>query len=659
MKIKEKMKNKSGMRDSSKQTENDLKDTKTLSVLLKYIDKYFYIFILIWIFAVYLQVINFSYTGFDDDFLVVNNMQKLLNAKFEEVFAGNSFLTDAVSGFYRPIQTITFIMDAQIGSGALWMFHMTNLFLFCLASLLLFKLFRKFGFDSLICLITTLVFSLHPLFSINVAWLPARGDLLIAVFGISSFLYFLYFLDTKKIIFLLLHILLLLLAFFSKETAIILPALMYLYYVIFMKKFFSAELLKLIILWIFGFSLWFYLRFSFSGSLPENQIFGIIPFIENLRTIPEYISKFILPLNLMSLPVFNNFTTSLGMAILILLVIIIFWSREKGEGKRENKGKTIIIFGIVWFILLVLPGMLYSRYYPKSGMFYHYLDHRAYLPLIGFVILLLKSLEPDLMKVKPNKLFIYGIALTIILSSYSFFHVKTFANPANFLNDAVEDNSKAAVVYFLRGNFWKDSGKMEEAINDYTRAVSIDINYAEAYNNRGSVYGLLGDNHKAIRDLTMAIKLEPNIQDGFFNRAIARDATGDYAGAIEDYNKSIEISPDDYLNYFLRGNSYKSIGQTENAIRDYTTSLNLNKRFPEAYFNRGNAFSSILDSKKAIEDYSMAIRLNPHYVKAFVNRGIERYKTGDKGGACADWGTASESGNESAKQMQEKYCGKQ
>ncbi len=582
------------------------------------IDRFYFIYIIGFILAVYIQVINFSYTGFDDDFLVVNNMQQLQTAKFVDVFTGNSFLTDAVSGFYRPLQTITFITDAQIGNGNLWSFHTTNLLLFMLSALILFKVFRKIEFYPLLSLFATLIISLHPLFAINVAWLPARGDLLLAVFGMSSFLYFMRYIETKKVINLFLHILLLLLAFFSKETAILLPVVMYSYFLITRKKIFSSEINILGLIWIVCFAFWYYLRFSFSGSLPENQIFGLTPFIENLRTIPEYISKFIVPFNLMLLPVFSFFTSVLGM-IIIILIIFLFLKKWKGI---ENKEKNFLLFGVLWFVLLVFPGMLYSRYYPKSDMFYHYLDHRAYLPMIGFVIILFLMFKQFLRKTGQRKILMFGITITIILSLYSFVHVKNFSNPTVFLDNAIEDNPKAAVVYFLRGNIFKDAGDFTQAINNFTRAVTIDKNYAEAYNNRGSAYGLLGDYQKSVKDLTKAIKLEPNIPDGYFNRAIARDAIGDYEGAVKDFTKSILMTPNDYLNYYLRGNSYSKLGLKEKAINDFNKAINLYSGFADAY----------------------------------LKRGIERYKSNDKSGACSDWQKAVDLGSEQAKQMINRYC---
>ena len=40
----------------------------------------------------------------------------------------------------------------------------------------------------------------------------------------------------------------------------------------------------------------------------------------------------------------------------------------------------------------------------------------------------------------------------------------------------------------MLGNIFVDLGREQDALNDYTKAIKIDPQYAEAYNNRGRFY---------------------------------------------------------------------------------------------------------------------------------------------------------------------------
>lgn len=83
----------------------------------------------------------------------------------------------------------------------------------------------------------------------------------------------------------------------------------------------------------------------------------------------------------------------------------------------------------------------------------------------------------------------------------------------------------------------------KEAIADYTQAIEIDPNYADAYYNRGIAHRKVGDTQAAIADYTQAIKIDPNDAKVYHNRGIARSALEDYQGAIADHTQALEIAP--------------------------------------------------------------------------------------------------------------------
>ena len=86
-------------------------------------------------------------------------------------------------------------------------------------------------------------------------------------------------------------------------------------------------------------------------------------------------------------------------------------------------------------------------------------------------------------------------------------------------------------------------GDFEAAIADYTEAIRLDPNYAEAYNNRGLALQSQGDLDGAAADYTKAIRLKPDYADAYKNRGLVRAATGDYNGAIADCTEAIRLDP--------------------------------------------------------------------------------------------------------------------
>jgi hypothetical protein len=138
---------------------------------------------------------------------------------------------------YRPLQNLSFAIDTQLAGGIRSSrFHLTNVLLFALLGCSLFFLFRRFNISDKISFIGTLLFVVHPMFTMSVSWIPARGDLLLALFSILSMSFFIDFIRQQKYYQLVSSALFFLLALFSKETAAFLPFLFLLYFFCFKEK---------------------------------------------------------------------------------------------------------------------------------------------------------------------------------------------------------------------------------------------------------------------------------------------------------------------------------------------------------------------------------------------------------------------------------------
>jgi tetratricopeptide (TPR) repeat protein len=66
----------------------------------------------------------------------------------------------------------------------------------------------------------------------------------------------------------------------------------------------------------------------------------------------------------------------------------------------------------------------------------------------------------------------------------------------------------------------------DRAIEDFTAALRIDPNYANAYNNRGNAYDDKGMYDRAIEDYTAALRIDPNHPNAKTNLELARKARG-------------------------------------------------------------------------------------------------------------------------------------
>lgn len=218
---------------------------------------------------------------------------------------------------------------------------------------------------------------------------------------------------------------------------------------------------------------------------------------------------------------------------------------------------------------------------------------------------------------------------------------------ANDYQGKIDDYSNAirlkpdyADAFNNRANAYKALGDLRKALADYDKAISINDKDAVYFNNRGITRRAMGDVDGALADYDRAIDLDPKYTDAYNNRGNARKAKNDLNGAMADYNKAISLDPDHALAHNNRGTAYKALNDLDAAAADYERAIALDPEYATAYYNLGIIYDDREDLDAALEKYSKAIEFNPNYDKAFNNRGNIRKAQGDQDGARQDYDRA-------------------
>lgn len=104
-------------------------------------------------------------------------------------------------------------------------------------------------------------------------------------------------------------------------------------------------------------------------------------------------------------------------------------------------------------------------------------------------------------------------------------------------SDGADGHNHAGVKHF-------QEGRIQEAIQSYSRAILADPEYAAAYYNRGQAYFAHGRPRLAVKDHTRAIELSPNhpqLPVAYAGRAMAYTLLGEDEEAQHDMSKAIEL----------------------------------------------------------------------------------------------------------------------
>ena len=175
----------------------------------------------------------------------------------------------------------------------------------------------------------------------------------------------------------------------------------------------------------------------------------------------------------------------------------------------------------------------------------------------------------------------------------------------------VQVNSQDPKTYIKRGEARLESGDSKGAIEDYSQAIQINPNDAEAYHKRGFAGSKLA---------SVEIFLDFNDGEAYLNRSAVQILSGDLKGAIENSSQALRLNPNYALAYNNRGFARLLLGDLKEAIEDFTQALRIDPSLGLTHNNRGFARFKIGDLKGAIEDFTQALRIDPSLALAQNNQ---------------------------------------
>jgi len=116
---------------------------------------------------------------------------------------------------------------------------------------------------------------------------------------------------------------------------------------------------------------------------------------------------------------------------------------------------------------------------------------------------------------------------------------------------------------------------LAQILEDCSRVVELDPNWAPGYSCRGSASGALGRRQQMRDDYVRAMELAPD------NSTLYWFTTSHYLGigerdlALETINRAIELAPEQGENYLVRAEAYAQSGETALAAADFARYVEL------------------------------------------------------------------------------------
>ena len=516
----------------------------------------------------------------------------------------------------RGLANLTFALNFHFGGIDTTGYHLVNILIHIITSGLVFLILKRVWKDSLLLpFFGALVFLVHPLQTQAVTYIVQRMTSLSGLFFLLAIYLFLHastilqggsrLMSARHVCFYGLSLLSGALAVMLKQNAAVLPVALFLigfFFPTVPRK--SCWKLGVYLLPFVVVPLWIGLSqlvLPVLGGVAHQGITGtqsqvgsgpITPMyylVTEFTVIWIYIKLLFWPVGqaldysypivkrLLSWPNFLAFGGLLG---LIALAVTLYRRRP------------LISFGIAWFFLTL---SVESTIIPLDPVF----EHRLYIPMLGFVVVLIDLLANRLSR---KVLIITLTVLSLSLAACTWQRNALWNDPVAFYEDNLARAPWSERVNSSLAKTYIESGRYDDAFVVLKRGLKINPYNVMLNDNLGTLYDLTGSPKQAIEALGRAIKYDPGYYRSYLNLGVVYAGQKEWVAAIEQYEKAINLKFEYEKAHYNLGVAYYMQGRLQESLQEFKIASDLMPDYASALYNLASVSIELgrVDSARAI-----------------------------------------------------------
>lgn len=578
----------------------------------------------------------------DDEGIIVRNsfVHSLHSIRF---LFGHAYFSVFGELSYRPLITLSHILDSVIWGDNPTAHHAVNLLLHLLTVLLVYTICAQLRIKKSVAYLAAVLFAVHPLHLETLAVVAYRDDILMALFFTAALSCYIRFRKSPSLFSGFAACGLLILSLASKETALLFVPLVILIDHAIPQTANRQGKLSLLVL-LTGVSVaYLFIRFGYMSN-PDA--------ISDISTFTASVPVWLRPITILFLAV--------RMAVLPVPHILAY-ADVSTVYPLVIQGVIIGAIGLYLFhnhlynskircaaSLALIPLVAVMHIYPLENFF---AGRYMYLPCIGFSLLIALGIDRLFNNARYGAI---GSALVVIffacLSLTGYTHVRT---PVAFAQKLIDDNPASYKAYNYLGTIELQNNSLSTAGAYFQQSVEINPQYFEAAYNLASIRVQTGQFDEAQPLIEHVINLNPNRADGYRlmgdmyfesddieharkmysqaldnnrfdletrnNLGILLETTGNLDDATDMYLSILSINPNYALAWSNLGNVNIARKEYELAQKSYLNALKIDPANPLTWYNLGNAYFYQNKHDQAATSYTQAIKLDPWFPDPYYN----------------------------------------
>jgi len=619
-------------------------------------------------FGVYRQVLDNDFVNYDDPIYVTENKHLKKGLTWEGV--AWAFTSERADNWH-PLTWLSLMLDYELFGINAKGFHITNLVIHIVNTLLLFCFLKKVTGALWRSGFVAAVFALHPLHVQSVAWVAERKYVLSAMFWFLTMWAYVSYAKRGGVVRYVSALLLFTVGLLAKPMLVTLP------FVLLLLDYWPLSRLRveglsgadvergdeadrcpgLLALLLEKVPFFVLAAVSSVVTVIVQQRGGAVIALEKLSlgvrifnalvSYVMYIIKTFLPTRLAvyyphpyPVPIWQ---VAGAILVLVLITVAVVFVRRR-----------YAVFGWLWYVGTLVPviGLVQVGSQARA-------DRYMYIPMIGLLIMLGWGVGELAGRRVLRRVFvglILGVCL-LVLMVCTWLQVGYWQNSFTLLTHTICVTEGNFIAYLNLGNFFtKERKKAGEAIPYYRRAIEIHRKFVDAHYNLGVALGLerkydeaieeyytvlrLREKHwqarlnladalvkkgrleEAINQYSRVAEINPNRVEVHNNFGLALVKRGDIDGAIKHYERSLEINPDSVEVLNNLGNAFVKQKRFDEAVLHLKKALSLDASFFKTYYNLGNALKQMGLIDEAVKYYGEAVQLRPDNADAHYRLGL-------------------------------------
>jgi len=488
-------------------------------------------------------------------------------------------------GSIRPVLMLSYWINSRISADDPYSYHVLNVILHCLTSLLIFFMVRRLlewsgapaRLHNLLAGFAALLFLLHPVQAESVAYLAGRSESLSVLLVFASFTVFLYrpqpavsWLRGVAVLALLVA------AVRSKEHTVVLPALLLLtdYW---WNPGFSFQGIrrnwKLYLLVALGAvaGVAYFWNLILGVGTGGSAGFGITEFtwyqyfFTQCRALFVYIGMFVLPVNLTADWDFPISTTILDRGAIFGLLALLALAAAAWRFRRRFP---LASYGYFVYLLLMSPT---SSILPIKDPI---AERRLYFSMFGLLLILVDVLS----RLKVDRRALAAACLVVALAAAGATRARAavWANPVALWEDTVRKSPHKRRAHFQLAYAYDQQTRYSQALEEFQKTAEIG----------------------------------PVTPDLLLDWGLAYDHLGQFDQALAKFQQAAVLQPSAHF-YTQIGMAYAQQSRWPEALQALATAEKLDSTFPEIYSYRGKVFFKTNQVPAAIQEYKRALAIDP------------------------------------------------